>query len=150
MKRGKAMHKGFAKFLLFAALGCVICFPSFSAEPTAPQTGQELLPYLQIFASFDLTKPPIQMSLSPEQAHNSIWTDALIAGIFEAVRMQADRDQRDVSCMEVSFAAKQKVARVAIYYIDSHSEARLLPPIAVIYTAIGALYPCIQNPAKNQ
>ena len=144
------MHKGLCSFLQFAAIGCFVSFQCAAADSTGiPVRGEEMLPYLKMIASFDRARPPSARPLSRQQASNLIWTAGFIAGVYQGVRVQAYRDNMDISCIDLRESANKTIALNAISYIQSFPEAKTSKPIAIIYKSITTAYPCILNPAKK-
>jgi len=150
------MHTGFVKALLFVFLGCLIAAPSFGAVQDAdhlPRNGEDLLPYLELIAFNEPTKPfaPVPQG----KFIDLLWTTSFITGVFEAVRAQAYEDKKDVTCIGPTPTTSQTVAsnqgliaKGAILYMQKRPEMKTQPPIAIIYMTIVALYPCVLSPAK--
>jgi hypothetical protein len=145
------MHKGPCRVLLLAVMACLMSFSTFGAESAGiPQSGEDLLPYLQMVVSFfNSTTSPSAKPLLRQQETDFLWTVGLIAGVYEGIRVQAYRDGMDVSCTDLRTSSNGVIAQDAINYIRSHPEAKSMRPVPLLYKSVITAYPCILRRARK-
>jgi hypothetical protein len=137
-----------ASLIVLALVGLLVPTLVIGEDPTLkPSNGDDLIAITSKMAAIAPGKP--NPPIPRDQIYNFIWTDGFISGAVQAVHMQALADKRDTSCMDVSKASVHTTAIAVNAVINQHPEYRKKSPIAAIYLAVVATYPCILHPAPQ-